>query len=101
MSTFSTHLPGRHTPVSAENTTTRTETAKTPLTMRQAQLRMVPLSILIVFSLTAIATYVASGEVGEAIGVGAFMAFWIGGGFGAISAGALWNHHNEASLYKS
>ncbi len=70
------------------------------LTMRDAQLRMVPLSVVLVFSLTAIATYFTSGELGEAIGVAAFMAFWIGGGFGAIAAGALWNYHNEASLYK-
>jgi len=94
MTTASIHLP-----VTAV-TEAPVATEKEPLTMRDAQLRMVPFSAFVVFALTAIGSYVASGELGEAIGVGAFMAFWIGGGFGAIMGGALWNHHNEASLYK-
>lgn len=62
---------------------------------------MIPIGAIMVFALTAIGSYVTAGELGEAIGLGAFMAFWIGGGFGAIMGGALWNHHNEASLYKN
>ncbi len=95
MTTVSMHLP-----VTAA-TETSVATKKQPFTMRDAQIRMIPLSVVVVFSITAIASYFASGELGEAIGVGAFMAFWIGGGFGAIMGGALWNHHNEASLYKN
>lgn len=69
-------------------------------TMRDAQMRMIPLSAFVVFCLFGLFTYFIEGDVGYAAGVGAFMAFWIGGGFGAIMGGALWNHHNEASLYK-
>jgi len=72
-----------------------------PFTMRDAQLRMIPLSATVVFCITALVSYLVAGEIGEAIGIAAFMAFWIGGGFGAIMGGALWNHHNEASLYKN
>lgn len=89
------HLPAGTTPKA-----TPVASEQKPLTMRQAQLRMVPLSALAVFAITALSSYFVAGDVGEAIGLGAFMAFWIGGGFGAITGGALWNHHNEASLYK-
>ena len=95
MSTISLHLPVNET---AE---TGVATEQKPMTMRDAQLRMVPLSAVLVFLITAIGSYVTSGQIGEAIGVGAFMAFWIGGGFGAIMGGALWTHHNEATLYNS
>ncbi|MDW3180305.1 MAG: hypothetical protein R8J94_23240 [Acidimicrobiia bacterium] len=95
MSTISVNLPTH-----AANETSAA-TRQDPFTMRDAQIRMIPLSALVVFALVAVASYLTSGEVGEAVGIGAFMSFWIGGGFGAIMGGALWNHHNEASLYKS
>lgn len=95
MSTISMHLPTgtapKAAPVAAEHK---------PLTMRQAQVRMMTVSMITVFTLFGLASYLIDGSMGAAAGIGAFMAFWIGGGFGAIMGGALWNHHNEASLYK-
>ena len=88
------HLPVSARPVEAANG------EPTPLSMRDAQLRMMPLAMALVFAIFALSSWFTAGELGEAIGLGAFMAFWIGGGFGAIMGGALWNHHNEASLYK-
>ncbi len=95
MSTISINIPAQ-----AANETPAA-TKQEPFTMRDAQIRMIPLSAFVVFCLVGTASYLTSADVGEAIGLGAFMSFWIGGGFGAIMGGALWNHHNEASLYKS
>ena len=39
-----------------------------------------------------VAAFVIGGTpVGEAVGYGAYLAFWIGGGFGAILSGAVWS----------
>lgn len=100
MSTISMHLPVDHRDTTTPEVASATPAEQKPFTMADAQLRTIPVSALVVFVTFALISYFIEGEVGRAVGVGAFMAFWIGGGFGAIVGGALWNHHNEASLYK-
>jgi hypothetical protein len=52
---------------------------------------VLPTTVLVVL-LGSIAAFVIGGTpVGEAIGYGAYLAFWIGGGFGAILSGAVWS----------
>ena len=52
---------------------------------------VLPTTVLVVF-VGIIAAFVIGGTpVGEAVGYGAYLAFWIGGGFGAILSGAVWS----------
>lgn len=95
------HLPTSHHDHSAAKVDSGLVREQKPFTMADAQLRAIPISALVVFTLFSLISYLVDGDVAQAIGVGAFMSFWIGGGFGAIVGGALWNHHNEASLYKN
>lgn len=52
----------------------------------------IPLTMLATFVGTVLFVVLAGGLLGEAVGYGAYMAFWIGGGFGAILSGAYYNH---------
>lgn len=52
---------------------------------------VLPTTMLVVF-LGVIAAFVIGGTpVGEAVGYGAYLSFWIGGGFGAILSGSIWS----------
>ena len=59
----------------------------------------IPLTVLAVFATVTAAFAFGGTPLGEAIGYGAYLAFWIGGGFGLIASGAYYSHvtHDERS----
>ncbi len=60
------------------------------------QARTLPSAILLTFALIAGAMYLYRGDVLGAIGLGAFMSFWLGGGFGFLVGGVLYGLQAEA-----
>ncbi len=59
--------------------------------------RTLPTTVLAMFALIAGSMYLYRGDLAGSIGVGLFMAFWLGGGFGFLIGGVLYAVANEES----
>ena len=56
---------------------------------------VMPSTILVVFA-GVFAAFVATGTpAGESVAYAAYLAFWLGGGFGAILSGSIWSSSTE------
>jgi hypothetical protein len=55
----------------------------------------IPLTMVAVCVATILMFVVSGTPLGEAIGYGTYLAFWVGGGFGAMISGAYYNHVND------
>lgn len=84
------------TPVDAAFPTDRTAKQREELSFGAFQARTMPVAILLTFALFAGGMYIFRGDALGAIGLGAFMSFWLGGGFGFLVGGVLYGLQEEA-----
>lgn len=62
-----------------------------PIGFGAAQLRVLPLAILTVFTLVAVGLYAYRGDLVGSMGIALFLSMWLGGGFGFLGGGILWS----------
>lgn len=58
------------------------------------QLRSIGLSMLVVFVVVAVSLNAYNGEGWGAVGIAAYLAMWVGGGFGFLVGGVAWSIAN-------
>ncbi len=97
MSTFTVphHINTSDTTVEAQPVSTSAETPQEQRTIGQVLWIGVPLTMVAVFAVTAILFLIGGTPLGESVGYGVYLAFWIGGGFGMMISGAYFNHVNH------
>jgi predicted lipid-binding transport protein (Tim44 family) len=61
-----------------------------PISFGAAQARVLPLALLTVFAISTGAIYRFQGDLAGSIGLGLYLAMWLGGGFGFLGGGILW-----------
>ncbi len=61
-----------------------------PISFGAAQARVLPLALATVFTIAAVSIYRYQGDLWGSIGLGLYLAMWLGGGFGFLGGGILW-----------
>lgn len=61
-----------------------------PISFGAAQARVLPIALLTVFAIATVGIYRYQGDLAGSVGLGLYLAMWLGGGFGFLGGGILW-----------